>query len=161
MISEQIVYLTLCQRSYPKRLSFLYLAEICDGFLTELTNDYGSSHWRNKIGMAARPYQFIKFDKYIQKKCKEYVDPSSRVNTSKVNSDLTEIQTIMKKNIEEVLNRGEKLDRVQDMSNGLVDSSKKFKWGAKKLSFQALVNMYAPVVAMGLFVLFVVWWKLF
>ena len=48
-----------------------------------------------------------------------------------------------------------KLDKVQDMSNGLVDSSAKFKWGAKKLSFQALVNMYAPVVAMGVFVLFV------
>ena len=112
LIQENIVYLTLSERSYPKRLAFLYLHEIADGFVTELTTDYGADKWREKIAMAARPYQFIKFDKFIQKKVKEFVDPSSRSNASKLNSDLADIQSIMKKNIQEVLNRGEKLDHV-------------------------------------------------
>jgi len=39
------------------------------------------------------------------------MDPTSRKNTSKLNDDLADISSIMKKNIQEVLNRGEKLDR--------------------------------------------------
>ena len=67
----------------------------------------------------------------------------------------------MKKNIQEVLNRGDKLDHVSRVSDSLVSESKKFKWGAKKLSFQALMNQYAPLVAIGVLVLFVFYWKLF
>mmetsp|Transcript_15039 Transcript_15039/g.28005 ORF Transcript_15039/g.28005 Transcript_15039/m.28005 type:complete len:228 (+) Transcript_15039:76-759(+) len=161
LISDGIIYLTLSERSYPKRLAFLYLQEISDGFIEELTNDYGADRWREKIQTAARPYQFIKFDKYIQKKVKEFVDPSSRSNSTKLNEDLADIQSIMKKNIQEVLNRGEKLDHVSNMSSQLVEDSKKFKWGAKQLSFQALLNQYGPVAAIGVFVLFVIYWKVF
>ena len=71
LIQDGIVYLTLSERSYPKRLAFLYLHEIADGFVEELSNDYGPDKWPEKISMAARPYQFIKFDKFIQKKVKE------------------------------------------------------------------------------------------
>mmetsp|Transcript_4854 Transcript_4854/g.9287 ORF Transcript_4854/g.9287 Transcript_4854/m.9287 type:complete len:194 (+) Transcript_4854:383-964(+) len=161
LIQDGIVYLTLSERSYPKRLAFLYLHEIADGFVEELSNDYGPDKWPEKISMAARPYQFIKFDKFIQKKVKEFVDPSSRSNATKLNSDLADIQSIMKKNIQEVLNRGEKLDHVSNMSSNLVAESKKFKWGAKQLSFQALLNQYGPVAAIVVFLLFVLYWKLF
>jgi hypothetical protein len=50
-------------------------------------------------------------DKFIQRKRKDYNDPNSRQNMSKLNSDLSDIHSIMKQNIQEVLNRGEKLDR--------------------------------------------------
>ena len=61
------------------------------------------------LELAARPYQFIKFDPYLQRKQREFVDPSSKQNTSKLNSDLADIHSIMTKNIQEVLNRGEVL----------------------------------------------------
>jgi vesicle transport protein SEC22 len=67
----------------------------------------------------------------------------------------------MRQNIEQVLNRGEKLEHVSEISNNLVSESKKFKWGAKKLTFQAMVNQYGPIVAMGLFILVVVYIKFF
>ncbi|GMI22028.1 hypothetical protein TeGR_g14773, partial [Tetraparma gracilis] len=158
MITDGVIYLTLSERSYPKRLAFLYLDEIHQGFVQELERDHGAQ-WRDKVATAARPYQFIKFDKFIQRKHKEYVDPSSRSNASKLSSDLADIQSIMKKNIQEVLDRGEKLDDISQSSAGLVSDSKKFKWGARKLSFQALLNQYGPLAAIGLFVLFVVYWK--
>ena len=101
-------------------MAFLYLDEICRGFINELTQDYGANQWQEKIATAARPYQFIKFDKFIQRKVKDYLDPSSRTNTSKLNDDLADIQSIMKKNIQEVLNRGEKLDhgKLDERSEG-------------------------------------------
>jgi hypothetical protein len=64
--------------------------------------------------------------------------------------DLLEVQSIMRKNIEDILERGTKLegrkvypilnatDRynadVSDKSRHLSEDSKKYKWGAKKLS---------------------------
>jgi len=41
LIRDGICYLTLTESSYPKRLSFLYLDEISDGFVQELSKDYG------------------------------------------------------------------------------------------------------------------------
>ena len=67
----------------------------------------------------------------------------------------------MKKNIQEVLNRGEKLDNISSTSAALLSDSKKFKWGAKKLSFQALLNQYGPIAAIAAFVLFILYWKFF
>jgi len=50
---------------------------------------------------------------------------------------------------------------VSQVSSNLVNESKKFKWGAKQLSFQAMLNQYGPIAAIGLFFLFVLYWKLF
>ena len=160
LIKDMICYLTLTESSYPKRLAFVYLEEISDGFLEELTRDHGND-WRRTIDTASRPYQFIKFDQYIQRKQREFVDPSSRQNATKLNQDLADIQSIMQKNIEEVLNRGEKLENVSKISGDLVHQSKQFKWGAKKLTWQAMINQYGPIVAMVVFVLFVLYVKFF
>jgi len=160
LLRENMCFLTLCEASYPKRLAFLYLEEIGDGFVQELTKEYGD-RWRSAVDTAARPYQFIKFDPYIQKKQREFVDPTSRQNATKLNEDLNDIHSIMKKNIEEVLNRGEKLENVSAISSRLVDQSKEFKWGAKKLTWQAMLNKYGPMVAAGAFVIFVLYIKFF
>lgn len=100
-------------------------------------------------------------DKVIQRKCKEFSDPSSKQNMSKLNDNLADIQNIMKKNIQEVLNRGERIENVSNMSANLADRSKQFKWGAKKLSLQALYRKYGPIVAICLFMLLVIYIKFF
>ena len=158
---NSLCYLTLTEQSYPKRLAFLYLEEIADAFLESLANDYGDPGWRDAIATTARPYAFIKFDMVLQRRRKDFIDPTSRQNTTKLNQDLADIQSIMKRNINEVLNRGEKLEHVSNISHNLVAESKKFKWGAKKLSWWAMVNQYGPVVAAGVFVVFVLYLKFF
>lgn len=50
-------------------------------------------------------------DKFIQKKRKEYTDPNSSQNMSRLNDDLADVHNIMRKNIQEVLNRGERVER--------------------------------------------------
>lgn len=49
-------------------------------------------------------------DRVIQKKRREYSDPNSSLNTKKINDDLQSIHTIMRKTIDDVLDRGSKLD---------------------------------------------------
>lgn len=41
---------------------------------------------------------------------REYSDPTSRSNSSRLTEELSEVHSIMKRNIQEVLDRGEKLD---------------------------------------------------
>ncbi|ETO82043.1 hypothetical protein F444_03745 [Phytophthora nicotianae P1976] len=137
LIQEGVCYLTLADRGFPKRLAFLYLEEVHAGFVEELERDSGSN-WRDVVTTVARPYAFIKFgkkasfllvalvvhkycdttDKFIQKKRKEYADPSSSQNMHRLNDDLADIHNIMRKNIQEVLNRGERVERMFQMLLG-------------------------------------------
>jgi vesicle transport protein SEC22 len=67
----------------------------------------------------------------------------------------------MRKNIDEILNRGEKLENVSNISNELQQKSKDFKWGAKKLTWQARLQQYGPVVAGTSLVMLVLYLKFF
>jgi vesicle transport protein SEC22 len=67
----------------------------------------------------------------------------------------------MKKNINDILDRGEKLDNVQNISQDLLKQSSGFKWGARKLTFQARMYQYLPMVVIGLIVVFVIYVKFF
>jgi uncharacterized phage infection (PIP) family protein YhgE len=80
------------------------------------------------------PISVLLLERIIQKKRRDYSDPTSAANTKKLNDDLQSIQTIMRKTIDDVLDRGNKLDDVTEMSKSLASESKRYKWGAKKLS---------------------------
>lgn len=158
MIEQGICYLTLTDKGYPKRLAFLYLDELHTAFVADLEREQGRD-WRTKVETVARPYAFIKFDKTIQKKRKDFLDPNSRNNMQRLNSDLADIQSIMKKNIQEVLNRGERLDHVSEISRNLASQAEQFKWKSKKLSWMALWQKYAPMAALGVLVVLILWYK--
>jgi vesicle transport protein SEC22 len=95
----------------------------------------------------------------IQRKQRDYRDVNQQ--KSRLNEDLTEIQSIMRKNINEILDRGEKLDQVSDISNQLKQKSKDFKWGAKKLTWQARLQQYGPMLIGTSIVLIVLYVKIF
>lgn len=60
MIDSGICYLTLTDKSYPKRLAFLFLDEISKDFASELKNEYGDE-WLRTVETVGRQYAFIKF----------------------------------------------------------------------------------------------------
>jgi len=160
MIEHGICYLTLTDKSYPKRLAFLFLEEISKEFESELKAEHGDE-WLRTVETVGRQYAFIKFDRIIQKKRRDYSDPNSSANMKKLNDDLQTIHNIMRKTIDDVLDRGSKLDDVSEISKNLADQSKKYKWGAKKLSMMALWKQYMPLIvliSLGLLVLIIRWY---
>ena len=159
-VSDGIVYLCLTPQSYPRRLAHHYLEGIRDAFVAHLQQQHGGD-WQRQVGIVARPYAYIKFDKTIQRMRKEYQNPHSRDNMTKLNRELSEVRHIMQQNIKDVLDRGEKLDHVADMSNKLVDQSKNFRWGAKRLNLMAMYRQYAPFLAIGFVVSSLVYVKFF
>jgi vesicle transport protein SEC22 len=145
-----ICYLCLTDKSYPKRLAFNYLEELQKEFMSRFAAD---------VEGATRPYAFIKFDTFIQKTKKMYVDTRTQRNLNQLNNDLGEVQDIMKQNIQDVLGRGERLDAVAAKSSSLRDASGKYAKDARYLNTRAMLRKYAPVAIVLLFMLACLWWR--
>merc|ERR1712232_321550 len=134
--------------------------EVADAIVTELSKEF-QNEWRAEVDQTARPFRFIHYDPIVQRIQRGYRDAKASTSSgnNQLQDDLGEIQTIMRKNIDEILNRGEKLDHVSNMSAELQKKSKDFKWGAKKLTWQARLQQYGPMVAGASLVLMVVYLK--
>ena len=146
VIEKGICYLALTDKTYPKRLAFLFLDEIAKEFEAEMRADH-KDDWQRHVKTVGREYSEIKFDRTIQKKRREYSDPASSANVRKLTDDLQTIQTVMRKTIDDVLDRGNKLDDVAEISKNLSDESKRYKWSAKKMSMMALYRQHAGLIA--------------
>lgn len=116
-----VCILTLTEKAYPKRLAFDYLDELRKEFF----QIYGL-----QVQDATRPYEFIRFDTFIQKTKKVYNDSKTQRNLQKLNSELKDVQSIMTKNINDVISRGERLDSTL---NG-----KSFTWHKMNLGIMIL-----------------------
>jgi vesicle transport protein SEC22 len=62
--------------------------------------------------------------------------------------------------MEDLLWRGDSLDRMSTLSNSLRDESLKYRKAARRINLDALVRQWAPVGVVGLFLLVIMWWKL-
>lgn len=96
-----------------------------------------------------RPYAFVKFDTFIQRTKRLYLDPRGAEASGKgtvggggtgasagldqLNEDLQDVTRIMTKNMEDLLWRGDSLDRMSTMSSSLRDESLKYRKAARKI----------------------------
>lgn len=135
LLVDQVVYLTVCDQSYPRKLAFSYLDELSKEF---------QRSYESQIASANRPYCFRGFgelavafamshdrladdpcialcrwmtDTFISKTTRLYQDPHTaqasapQSNMDKLNTDLQDVTRIMTKNMEDLLWRGDSLDR--------------------------------------------------
>eukprot|EP00884_Botryococcus_braunii_P007996 jgi/Botrbrau1/17198/Bobra.126_1s0003.1 len=145
IVEGGICYLTLTDKGYPKKLAYEYLEEL----QKEFSKLYGA-----QVDTAARPYAFIKFDTFIQKTKKLFVDTRTQRNLTLLQEDLSDIHNIMTRNIAEVLEQGERLDRMQQNTSMLASESKAYATRAKALHSQALLRKYGPIlIIVGAFML--------
>lgn len=160
IIEDGVVFLSMADASYPRKLVFSFLAEVYRQFVDELKHEFGDS-WRVQVDTTARPYAFLRFDRVVQRIKRDYADPSSKQNSSRLAEGLADIQSIMRQNLEEVLNRGEKLENVSKISSRLVSESKRFRWNAKKLNILDAWKKFAPALIVVLVLLAVLYWRFF
>lgn len=144
-VSRGVVLLTLTERAYPKRLAFDYLEELRREFLQL----YGA-----QVERAQRPYEFIRFDTFIQKTKKLYVDSKTQRNLDKLNTELRDVQNIMTRNINEVISRGERMENISQKSTQLTMESKRYAAQAKHANRMRVVKQYAPIAVVFAIVLF-------
>merc|ERR1719230_2549227 len=143
-MEDGVCYMALFDTSYPKNLAFAFIEEIHRLFQEELKREFGtgSVDYRSHIETIEKPYYFIKFDRQITKKKNEYRDPKSSKALGRLNDNLTEVSSIMRENIDELLSRGEKLDDIGNKASNLAAESKKFKGMTRMLNYSTLIQKY-------------------
>ncbi|KAI1809027.1 transport protein-like protein sec22 [Poronia punctata] len=154
LIASEIVYVCICERSYPRKLAFTYLSDLS----AEFSNSYSQSQLHSP---SLRPYAFMEFDTFINRTKATYADARATQNLDKLNDELRDVTKVMTKNIEDLLYRGDSLERMGEMSSRLRDDSKKYRKAAVKINWDLLVKQYAPIGVFGLIVIFFIWFRFF
>ena len=154
LIQDQICFITICERSYPRKLAFTYLQDLA----TEFTTTYSPQQYHSPT---CRPYAFVEFDTFIQKTKKTYQDSRASANLDKLNDELKDVTKVMTKNIEDLLYRGDSLERMGDMSQRLREDSKKYKRAAVRINWELLLKQYGPFAALGFIMIILIWWRFF
>ena len=184
------MYLVITDKSYPRKLAFSYLDELSKEFWTS----YGP-----KVEATRKPYAFVGFgrftsisfwsrvhpksaspDTFMSKTARLYQDTRNVAggsNLDKLNDELQDVTRIMTKNMEELLWRGDSLDRkftsisrvscllilyvtgMSHLSTSLRSESEKYRKAARNINVQAMLRQYAPVVAVVFILLIVIFWK--
>ncbi|PWN99410.1 protein transport protein SEC22 [Tilletiopsis washingtonensis] len=162
--ADAVVFLIITDRSYPRKLAFSYLDELAK----EFERCYGAQVAQRNL----RPYAFVGFDTFMQRTKRLYADTRSAQTAveekagganslNRLNDDLQDVTSVMTKNMESLLWRGETLDQMSNMSSSLRDESLKYRKAAKQIRIDALLRQYAPIGAIALIFLFVLWVKFF
>ncbi|EPE29815.1 SNARE-like protein [Glarea lozoyensis ATCC 20868] len=154
LISANIIYICISEKSYPRKLAFTYLSDIS----TEFSNTYPSQQVMSTI---LRPYAFMEFDTFISRTKATYEDSRATQNLDKLNDELRDVTKVMTKNIEDLLYRGDSLERMGDMSSRLREDSKKYRKAAVRINWELLLKQYGPLGGLGLFILVFIWWRFF
>ncbi|KAI8950834.1 transport protein-like protein sec22 [Xylaria longipes] len=154
LIANDIVFLCICDRSYPRKLAFTYLSDLS----AEFSNSYSAQQLHSP---ALRPYAFMEFDTFINRTKATYADTRATQNLDKLNDELRDVTKVMTKNIEDLLYRGDSLERMGEMSSRLRDDSKKYRKAAVKINWDLLLKQYAPIGIFGVIVLLFIWFRFF
>ncbi len=65
----------------------------------------------------------------------------------------------MTKNIEDLLYRGDSLEKMGDMSSRLKEDSAKYKRAAVRINWDLLLKQYGPFAGLGLVILILLVWR--
>ncbi|ETW20524.1 hypothetical protein PFFVO_00576 [Plasmodium falciparum Vietnam Oak-Knoll (FVO)] len=145
------------------------LCRVSDGMTLVETNSetkklmiqYGthSIDYRSIIETIEKPYSFIKFDRKITKIKQEYKDPRSNIAIKKLNESLNEVSSIMKKNIDDILMRGENLEDVGRKAFNLKYESEKFKKVSRVLNLKYALYQYGILASIVIFFFLIIIFK--
>ncbi|KAI0772627.1 Longin-like domain-containing protein [Irpex lacteus] len=153
LISNNVVYLVIADKSYPRKLAFSYLDELSKEFEVS----YGA-----KVDTVRKPYAFVGFDTFMGKTTRLYQDTRNVGASSgldKLNDELQDVTRIMTKNMEELLWRGDSLDRMSHLSTSLRSESEKYRKAARNINLQAMLRQYAPIGAVVFIIIILLWWR--
>lgn len=154
LVASDVVYFCVTERSYPRKLAFTYLSDLA----TEFSTTYPSAQL---LSPSLRPYAFMEFDGFIAKTKGTYSDARATQNLDKLNDELRDVTKVMHKNIEDLLYRGDSLERMGEISSRLRDDSKKYRRAAVKINWDLLLKQYGPFGALGFIIIVFLWWRFF
>lgn len=108
LIDAGVCYMVLCEKQYSTQLAHSFLEDLC--------KEFSQLHGR-EVDMVEKNYAFLKFDTYIHKAIRVYSDTRTKRNIQKLKEELSDVQQIVKRNIEDIVGRREKLASMLSLSS--------------------------------------------
>jgi vesicle transport protein SEC22 len=133
IIDKDLCFICICDKSYPRKLAFTYLSDLS----SEFKQTYNDTQY---LSPECRPYAFAQFDTFIQRTKQTYQDSRATQNLDKLNDELKDVTRVMTKNIEDLLYRGDSLERMGDISSRLREDSRKYKKAAVRINWELLLK---------------------
>ncbi|CAD2217486.1 vesicle transport protein SEC22 [Angomonas deanei] len=133
---------------------------LLDAIFAEFTQNNDPNEY---LAESVRPFQFQKFDGVIQR-CMSKVHQAEMSGGSAVGGnrrqvnpnydvlkqELTDVHLVMRKNLEDLMTRGERLEKINSYSDQLVDQSNKYYKKTVHINRMRLVKMYGPPAVVSL-----------
>jgi len=124
IVEEGLTYLCMTESDFSRQIAFQYLNEIKKRF----TATYGD---RSKTAMPLAMNN--DFSRVLQAQMDHFNKVKDSGRLSQVNDEINQVKTIMSENIDQVLQRGERIELLVERSSTLNDSSVTFKKHSKNL----------------------------
>lgn len=123
---DRIVYLCITDDEFERSRAFAFLSEVRRRF----TSTYGSR------GHTALPFAMnSEFSRVLEIQMNHFGENKARATTvDAIQNDLDDLNRIMVKNIEQITNRGEKLELLIDKTEDLAESSVTFQKSSRTLA---------------------------
>ncbi|KAJ5068120.1 vesicle-associated membrane protein [Anaeramoeba ignava] len=124
-ISEKnLIYMCMADENFERRIAFAFLQDIKGRFQSE----YGTKG-QNAIYLGMNE----DFAQVLQRQMKYFSSNLESDKIGKVKNEIEDVKQIMSKNIEKVIERGDKIEILVDKTEHLRDQSFKFKRQSTKL----------------------------
>ena len=140
------------------------MQDVGQSFANELRTTYGSDpgiDYGSHIECIDSAYKFLRFERIINKKRKEYRDASARENIDKLNAELVDVKNIMSESFDMLLNRDRNLTQLSEMGGKLSEESSKMKSDAKKLRLSYMFRQYMTYIVVAAIFIFLVLIKIY
>jgi vesicle transport protein SEC22 len=134
-LRDNVCFMTVAEKTFSKTVVFAFLDELQKEFMSE---------FGHKVATETRPFAYMKFERFMQKTKIAFTDPQAKRNLDSLGSELKDVRSIMSANIQDVLQRGEKLNRAAEESHRLVEDSKLYKKSATSLNRCLWLRQMAP-----------------
>ncbi|XP_055585789.1 vesicle-associated membrane protein 7 [Uranotaenia lowii] len=146
---NRIIYMCITDDSFERARAFLFLTEIKKQFI----QTYGLT-----VATAIAYAMNTEFSRKLASEMKRF-DSREVDAISSVHGQLDELKDIMVKNIENITNRGERLELLVNQTENLRNNSVTFRQTSRNLArtmFWRSVRMYCLIAAILLFVIYIV-----
>lgn len=144
---DRIIYMCITDDSFERVRAFLFLTEIKKKFI----HTYGLT-----VATAIAFAMNSEFSRTLAQEMQRFSEPDK---ISQVRGEIDEVKDIMVKNIENITNRGERLELLVNQTENLRNNSVTFRQTSRNLArtmFWRSVRMYCLTAVILLFVIYIV-----
>lgn len=126
-------------------------------FLERLASEFIEQYSIKEIEETTRPYAFANFETTALDLADRYNDRIAEVrdSISQINDNLSTTTTILKQNIQDLLERDEKLSSLTTRSSQLAGKSQAFRKKSEQLKWEHFKKAYLPIIIIILVILLV------